>query len=483
MSLSEKIKEFSFGIDTDNFNIRAEQLRTRMQMYPALILSQVGVEPLFVWLFWDQAQHEVLLLWLVLCYVLHAYELTRWGVGKERLQTLDQCLSWHRHFTFSALVSGAMWGAAALLFFPADVTYQSMLICILLGVSAGAAAMNPVHPPALIAYLAAVLLPLILRVGLEGDTAHTILVLMLLLFSTVLVFAGRGLYKTFTLSLHQRFDNFALLQQLSAQKLEIEDAKVRLEMANLILKNGSSKLEAMVQERTAQLLYRTEEIETIKETTILALSSLAETRDNETGNHIRRTQNYMRSLGLRLRYHPRFKDFLSADNIELLYKLAPLHDIGKVGIPDHILLKPGKLTPEEFEVMKTHATLGGNAIAAAEDRINTKSVFLRIARQIAVGHHEKWDGGGYPFGLKGDDIPIPARLMAVADVYDALLSRRVYKAGMDHSEASAIIVAGRGKHFDPDIVDAFVAIQDEFIVIAEKYSDRVGGDVAQQKAA
>lgn len=474
MSLSVKIKNLRFGIDADNLNIRAEQLRTRMEMYLSLILSQVGLEPLFVWLFWGHAPHEALLLWLALCYILHAYELAIWWLYKEALSTLEQCRSWHRHFTWASLLSGSMWGVAAILFFPADVMYQSLLICILLGLSAGAVTMNPVHPPALIGYLVAVLIPLIIRVGFEGDTVHHILVLMLVLFSTVMAFAGRGLYKTFKLSLTQRFENSNLLQQLSAQKTEIEDSKMRLEIANLVLKNGSSKLEAMVQERTAQLMNRTEEIETIKETTILALSSLAETRDNETGNHIRRTQNYMRSLGLRLRYHPRFKDFLTADNIELLYKLAPLHDIGKVGIPDHILLKPGKLTPEEFEVMKTHTTLGGNAIAAAEDRVNTKSVFLRIARQIALGHHEKWDGSGYPFGLKGDDIPIPARLMAVADVYDALLSRRVYKSGMGYAEAAAIIIEGSGTHFDPDVVDAFVAIQGEFIEIAEKYSDRVG---------
>ncbi|MFA6487385.1 MAG: HD domain-containing phosphohydrolase [Sideroxydans sp.] len=454
-----------------------------MEMYPSLVLSQIALEPLFVWLFWDHAPHDALLVWLLLCYGLHAYELVRWVKYKGMLETLEQCRSWHRHFTFASVVAGAMWGAAAVLFFPADIAYQSILICVLLGLSAGAVTMNPVHPPTLIGYLISMLLPLIARVGYEGDDVHYILVAMLVLFTGVISVAGRGLYKTFILSLTQRFEKNDLLQQLSEQKIEIEDAKMRLEIANLVLKNGSTKLETLVQERTAQLLHRAEEIESIKETTILALSSLAETRDNETGNHIRRTQNYMRSLGLRLRYHPRFKDFLTADNVELLYKLAPLHDIGKVGIPDHILLKPGKLTPEEFEVMKTHAALGGNAIAAAEDRVNAKSVFLRIARQIALGHHEKWDGSGYPFGLKGDDIPIPARLMAIADVYDALLSRRVYKAGMGHAEVAAIIVDGSGKHFDPDVVEAFVAIQDEFIEIAEKYSDVVGIDDTKQKAA
>lgn len=483
MSLTRKIKRFRFRIDKSNLNIRVEQLRTRMEMYPSLVLSQIALEPLFVWLFWDHAPHDALLVWLLLCYGLHAYELVRWVKYKGMLETLEQCRSWHRHFTFASVVAGAMWGAAAVLFFPADIAYQSILICVLLGLSAGAVTMNPVHPPTLIGYLISMLLPLIARVGYEGDDVHYILVAMLVLFTGVISVAGRGLYKTFILSLTQRFEKNDLLQQLSEQKIEIEDAKMRLEIANLVLKNGSTKLETLVQERTAQLLHRAEEIESIKETTILALSSLAETRDNETGNHIRRTQNYMRSLGLRLRYHPRFKDFLTADNVELLYKLAPLHDIGKVGIPDHILLKPGKLTPEEFEVMKTHAALGGNAIAAAEDRVNAKSVFLRIARQIALGHHEKWDGSGYPFGLKGDDIPIPARLMAIADVYDALLSRRVYKAGMGHAEVAAIIVDGSGKHFDPDVVEAFVAIQDEFIEIAEKYSDVVGIDDTKQKAA
>jgi response regulator RpfG family c-di-GMP phosphodiesterase len=483
MSIFNKIRRIRFCIDESNLNIRAEQLRTRIEMYPSLVLSQIVLEPLFVWLFWGQVPHESLLLWLLTCYGLHAYELLRWFRQRGRFETLDECLSWHHHFTLASIFSGALWGATAVLFFPTEIAYQSILISILLGVSAGAVTMNPVHPPSLAGYLTAVLAPLMVRVGYEGDSNHLILVGMLILFSLVMSLAGRELYRTFTLSLKQRFEKNDLLQQISAQKIEIEDAKMRLEIANLVLKNGSNKLEMMVQERTAQLLHRTEEIETIKETTILALSSLAETRDNETGNHIRRTQNYVRSLGVRLRRHPRFKDYLTDENIDLLYKLAPLHDIGKVGIPDRILLKPGKLTPEEFEVMKTHALLGGNAIAAAEDRVKTKSVFLRIARQIAQGHHEKWDGSGYPFGLKGDDIPIPARLMAVADVYDALLSRRVYKNGMGYSEAAAIIIEGSGTHFDPDIVDAFIAIQREFVEIAEKFSDRVGFDGLNQKAA
>ncbi|MGZ3184320.1 MAG: response regulator [Telluria sp.] len=216
---------------------------------------------------------------------------------------------------------------------------------------------------------------------------------------------------------------------------------------------------------------RTREIAALQDVTIHAMASLAETRDNETGNHIRRTSHYVRVLATHLRNHPRFGYFLTDGNIELLFKSAPLHDIGKVGIPDRILLKPGRFEPHEFEIMKTHTTLGRDAIAAAEKELGFTVDFLTFAKEIAYGHQEKWDGSGYPEGLSGDDIPISARLMAVADVYDALISRRVYKDGMPHEKAVEIIVEGKGKHFDPDIVDAFVAIQSEFVDIARRYAD------------
>jgi putative two-component system response regulator len=212
-------------------------------------------------------------------------------------------------------------------------------------------------------------------------------------------------------------------------------------------------------------------MELIKDTTIIALSSLAETRDNETGNHIRRTQNYIRALAVQLKDHLRFRDFLTDENINLLYKIAPLHDVGKVGIPDCILHKPGKLTEDEFDIMKTHAALGGNAIASAVEGMEISSPFLIMAYQIAMSHHERWDGTGYPEELRGDAIPIPARLMALADVYDALSCRRVYKSAIAHEEVAEIILKGRGKHFDPDVVDAFLAIQDQFVEIAERYRD------------
>ena len=221
----------------------------------------------------------------------------------------------------------------------------------------------------------------------------------------------------------------------------------------------------------AEAQRRTEEIRAIQTVTIRAMASLAETRDNETGNHIRRTQYYVKVLAETLKEHPRFKTCLTPSQIEQLFKSAPLHDIGKVGIPDNILLKAGPLSAEEFKIMKTHVTLGAQSIERAATDLGQSTDFLDCAREIAASHHEKWDGSGYPEGLVGDAIPISARLMALADVYDALISRRIYKGPMSHAEATAIILAGRGHHFDPDVTDAFDSIQDEFKRIAERYAD------------
>ena len=216
---------------------------------------------------------------------------------------------------------------------------------------------------------------------------------------------------------------------------------------------------------------RTAELAAIQDVTILVMASLAETRDSETGNHIRRTQFYVKALAEALKDHRRFAATLSDHYIALLYKSAPLHDIGKVGIPDRILLKPGRFTAEEFEIMKTHTTLGRDAIDRAEKILGIRVEFLSIAKEIAYGHQEKWDGSGYPQGIRGDDIPVSARLMALADVYDALISRRVYKEGMPHEQAVQIIEQGRGTHFDPDMVDAFLVIQQQFHEIAVRYAD------------
>ncbi|MES2346484.1 MAG: two-component system response regulator [Pseudomonadota bacterium] len=256
-------------------------------------------------------------------------------------------------------------------------------------------------------------------------------------------------------------------------------ARVRTQLkvkdAAEFLRDQNAYLEREVQRRTREL-------GAIQDVTIHAMASLAETRDNETGNHIRRTQHYVRVLAEHLRDHPRFRHFLDAATIQLLFKSAPLHDIGKIGIPDRILLKPGRFTPEEFEIMKTHTTLGRDAIAHAEQQLGMDVDFLRLAKEIAYAHQEKWDGSGYPEGLAGDAIPISARLMAVADVYDALISRRVYKEGMPHEKAVQIIVDGRGTHFDPDICDAFQACLPAFQQIAARFADS-DHDMARQAAA
>ena len=242
------------------------------------------------------------------------------------------------------------------------------------------------------------------------------------------------------------------------------ETHLTLKRARQFLQDRNAYLEAEVWRRSREVM-------AIQEVTIMAMASLAETRDNATGNHIRRTQHYVRALAQHLRHHPRFAAALNDETIELLFKSAPLHDIGKVGIPDRILLKPGRLTPDEFEIMKTHAALGRDAIAAAERYLDTPDSFLRFAREIAYSHQEKWDGSGYPEGLWGEQIPLSARLMAVADVYDALISRRIYKPALPHEQAVTMIREGRDQHFDPDIVDAFLECTEQFRAIAARLAD------------
>lgn len=216
---------------------------------------------------------------------------------------------------------------------------------------------------------------------------------------------------------------------------------------------------------------KVEELRISQELLMVALASIAETRDNETGNHILRTQQYVKLLAEHLRTRPRFNAFLNDETIDMLFKASPLHDIGKVGIPDQILLKPGKLTDEEFKIMKLHVTLGYTAIENAQKRVGVHIPLLEMAKEIAHSHHEKWDGSGYPNGLAGDAIPISARLMAVADVYDALSSPRVYRKSMPHDQVVYIIKQGRAQHFDPEIVDACLEIADRFIALAKQFSD------------
>jgi len=212
------------------------------------------------------------------------------------------------------------------------------------------------------------------------------------------------------------------------------------------------------------------EVKTTRDVAIVSLSALAESRDNETGAHILRTQEYVKALAENLSESTAYSALLTPHYIELLYKSAPLHDVGKVGIPDNILLKPGKLTDDEFEIMKGHAQIGADALSIAEKQLGSSS-FLEIAKEIALSHHEKWNGSGYPNQLSGESIPLSGRLMALADVYDALISKRVYKPAFSHQEAKEIIMKGEGSHFDPAVVKAFLAIEDKFVDIAAHFQD------------
>ncbi|HEY3432851.1 MAG TPA: HD domain-containing phosphohydrolase [Rhodocyclaceae bacterium] len=255
-------------------------------------------------------------------------------------------------------------------------------------------------------------------------------------------------------------------------------ARVRTQLENKrardLLRNQNAYLEAEVARRMHAG-------EIVQNASLAALAILAETRDTETGNHIYRTQGYVELLARELQQKGHYAEELGAAELSLYVKAAPLHDIGKVGIPDDILHKPGVLTKEEFSIMKNHAQIGGDAIAKAMRQVGEADsslfmtdtsplAFLETARQIAQSHHERWDGSGYPDGLSGLDIPLPARIMAVADVFDAITSRRVYKEAMPVSQAIDIILSERSKHFDPLIVDAFAEVSHQFVEIVRRYS-------------
>ena len=253
-------------------------------------------------------------------------------------------------------------------------------------------------------------------------------------------------------------------------------AHLELKQARDLLANQNEWLECEVARRMSENLL-------IQDLSMRALACLAEVRDTDTGHHILRTQAYVAILARALEHHERFRDALANGRLEMVVKAAPLHDLGKVGIPDAILLKPGRLTPQEFETMKTHAAIGADAIskamqealAAADDGMAAQAsgafAFLQVAREIALSHHEKWDGSGYPAGLAGDAIPAAGRLMALADVFDALTCHRVYKQPIPIDQATQIITEGRGTHFDPDVVDAYLLCRERFAQIATRFAD------------
>ena len=253
-----------------------------------------------------------------------------------------------------------------------------------------------------------------------------------------------------------------VLAQVTAGDLSSQVSVISNDEFGLIAQHTNVMISALAEQNR--------EINLTRDICILSLATLAETRDNETGGHIMRTQNYVKALALELRKNPKYSTQLDDYSIELLYKSAPLHDIGKVGIPDNILLKPGKLTDEEFSIMKQHPQIGADALERAKGDSGDSS-FLSVARDISLTHHEKWDGSGYPNGLKAEQIPLSGRLMALADVYDALITKRVYKPAFSHHKAKSIIIEGNGSHFDPAIIDVFLILEQTFIDIAEEFKD------------
>lgn len=241
-------------------------------------------------------------------------------------------------------------------------------------------------------------------------------------------------------------------------------AQLQVRAWQSFLEDKSAWLQGEVERRVNEVLR-------LQEGAIRVMVSLAEFRDECTGNHIRRTQTYVQLLAEYLAQQARDRDFLTPETIDNIAKASPLHDIGKIAIPDNILLKPGKHTADEFEIMKTHSIKGESMLLRTRQELGEENLMLRYASQIARSHHERWDGSGYPDQLSGEAIPLPGRLMAVADVYDALRSRRPYKAAFSHEEACAIMREGRGRHFDPLLADAFDALQEQFAAIALKLAD------------
>jgi response regulator RpfG family c-di-GMP phosphodiesterase len=449
--------DFRFRVDETNLSVRSQQLQARLKLYPGMLLSQILAQAVFVWLMWKvpESSRQYLLIWLGITYLLYLTEFIRWLYFREKIRTIPECNLWSRILFLFALTIGLMWGLGSMYFLPKDLLVQVVLICVMLVLAAGSAAGNTTHLPSLYAYVLGLMVPLIFRVLVEMDEAHFALGSLLLLFMLMLLASGHSIHRLVLISLQQKVENQSLAKQLAAK---------------------NNELELKVEERSAQLSFKSEEVSHIRDVTIVAMGILAETRDHETGNHLKRTQNYIFALAKKMSHHPRFKDLLTDEYIEALFKLAPLHDIGKVGIPDYILLKPERLTADELEIMKTHPVIGGDVLTAAESELPAPSRFLHIGHDIASGHHEKWDGSGYPKGLKGNDIPVSARLMAIADVYDALISQRVYKKAFPHEVAVSLIAQGRGTHFDPDLVDAFLEIQEEFRTIAERYQDTSGNE-------
>ena len=250
---------------------------------------------------------------------------------------------------------------------------------------------------------------------------------------------------------------------------QFEEVRVRVE-THLKLRRLRVELEAQNRQLEDLVREQVREISDSQMTTIFALAKLAESRDEGTGKHLERIQIYCRLLATKLKEDPHYGESLSRAYVDNLFHASPLHDIGKVAIPDSILLKPGRHSTEEFEIMKTHSTLGALTLEAVRARY-PRNAFINMGIAIARSHHEKWDGSGYPNGLAGEDIPLAARIVAVADFYDALRSKRCYKAAATHEDTCELLLAGSGAHFSPRIIEAFRELEMEFREVGEKMAD------------
>ena len=204
---------------------------------------------------------------------------------------------------------------------------------------------------------------------------------------------------------------------------------------------------------------------------VFAIATLADQRDSDTESHLVRVQHYTRLLTQQLVTNPEFAPILTPAGIEQLVDSIPLYDLGTMGVPDRVLLKPGRLTADELAIMRTHPKVGFDALVRAEKTLGQSASWLTVAKELVLSHQEKWDGTGYPQGLLGKQIPVSARIVALADVYDALISNKVYKDGVSHDTAVGIIFSERGAHFDPDVVDAFMAVHEQFATIAQHHAD------------
>lgn len=258
------------------------------------------------------------------------------------------------------------------------------------------------------------------------------------------------------------FDSTLLKARIGAS-LEKKQLRDREEAYRNKIEDYNLNLENRIQEQVQR-------ITSAQVAIIFAMAKLAESRDPETGEHLERMAEYGKLLCQKLSAQSKYESIIDDKYINNIYAASPLHDIGKVGIPDHILTKPGKLTKEEFEIMKTHSKIGADTLRVVDEK-HSGNDLVHMGIEIAENHHEKWDGSGYPNGLSGDNIPLAGRILALGDVYDALTSKRVYKEAFSHAKSREIILEGRGTHFDPDVVDAFISVENEFLTIKNHFVD------------